>query len=675
MDFTRINDFMEYVLALFENVEDYIIFISSSDAHIPHNFKKHKLELLKSLGLKTNLQTTYRYSFLAVIDSGEVKIEQCSENKRLNVVYEFRNHKAEITSQGYNAMPKTNSPVSINIDGVEYAVNRRGLNIVVWDIKSDCVLDSVVFDTFLDDSITRKTIKYDFESLCNAYKLVCEIPEIDSELTSYFGRKISHNKLNGKEIYEYLSNNALFLAKTRDLIKRGVTFLAFEHTNVNQMTEPTEWEKICCNNSENGFLKRDLNKYFEISGMSKIYDREIFEEILRHPIRSEKKNGYFKAVPQVSKYVNVNSLGQRPTQSFPEAPYNTIHIFGNSIGCTWEMEDRHTLTNQLQELVKDKYCVVNYSIAGSSFGNAGQNMLDVEFETDDIVIFIWSRGSYAKIKDDLKHIGVSVIDLFPYFNAPHSEEIFFDFHHPNPNGYKIIANVMNDKIRQYAEKTQHLNRREMFTVHRNISSAPDKLTEWLKKISKLRLQVGSIVMNCNPFTLGHRYLIEQSAAKVDKLFIFVVEEDKSIFPFTDRIELVRNGTEDLANVTVLPSGNYIISSLTFTDYFEKSEHQDRVIDPSLDVELFGAYIAPALGINIRFAGEEPLDNITRQYNETMAKILPRYGVKFEEIPRKEQEGEVISASRVRKLLDAKDFGAIAKIVPKTTYNYLLENYK
>ena len=161
---------------------------------------------------------------------------------------------------------------------------------------------------------------------------------------------------------------------------------------------------------------------------------------------------------------------------------------------------------------------------------------------------------------------------------------------------------------------------------------------------------------------------------MDRLYIFVVEEDKSIFPFEDRIELVRKGTADIPNVTVLPSGKFIISSLTFTDYFGKSELQDRVIDPSMDVTIFGEYIAPALGINIRFAGEEPLDNVTRQYNETMARILPKYGIDFEVIPRKEQDGEVISASRVRKLLKTKDFDAIAEIVPKTTLEYLKLKY-
>ncbi|MDR2649967.1 MAG: hypothetical protein LBB94_09685 [Clostridiales bacterium] len=200
------------------------------------------------------------------------------------------------------------------------------------------------------------------------------------------------------------------------------------------------------------------------------------------------------------------------------------------------------------------------------------------------------------------------------------------------------------------------------------------LREFLLDLTVYRVPIGSIVMNCNPFTLGHRYLAEYAVSKVKHLFIFVVEEDKSVFPFADRIELVKQGTSDLENVTVLPSGKFIISSLTFSDYFNKSELQDRTIDPSQDVELFAKEIAPALGITVRFAGEEPLDNVTRQYNDAMRKILPQYGVKFEVIPRKESGGEVISASKVRKLLETKDFDEIAKIVTETTFAYLKEKF-
>ena len=111
----------------------------------------------------------------------------------------------------------------------------------------------------------------------------------------------------------------------------------------------------------------------------------------------------------------------------------------------------------------------------------------------------------------------------------------------------------------------------------------------------------------------------------------------------------------MPNVEVLPSGKFIISQRTFSGYFSKEELQDAVVDSSEDVEIFGKEIAPTLGITVRFAGEEPTDNVTRQYNETMREILPRYGIEFREIPRKTFDGKPISASTV---------------VPPTTLNYL-----
>jgi [citrate (pro-3S)-lyase] ligase len=185
-------------------------------------------------------------------------------------------------------------------------------------------------------------------------------------------------------------------------------------------------------------------------------------------------------------------------------------------------------------------------------------------------------------------------------------------------------------------------------------------------------KIGAIVMNCNPFTLGHRRLIEQCAGKVDFLIVFVVREDKSFFPFEDRMGLVDRGTEDLPNVGVIESGNFIISSLTFREYFNKSELQDKIVDSSNDVTLFAREIAPAAHISVRFAGSEPFDRVTKQYNDALAGILPRYGIAFEVIPRFELGGEAISASRVRDLLAKNKLEEIKKLVPKTTYDYLLK---
>jgi [citrate (pro-3S)-lyase] ligase len=183
---------------------------------------------------------------------------------------------------------------------------------------------------------------------------------------------------------------------------------------------------------------------------------------------------------------------------------------------------------------------------------------------------------------------------------------------------------------------------------------------------------GAIVKNCNPFTNGHKFLIEYAAKQVDNLYIFVVEEDKSNFSFKDRFKLVKEGVKHLDNVTVLSSGRFIISAATFPEYFTKSEKNDIVIDPSSDIKVFAKYIAPSLNILKRFAGTEPNDRITAQYNEAMKLILPQFGMEFIEISRVEAGGQVVSASKVRKLMENKDINEIAKIVPKTTLDYLVE---
>ncbi len=144
--------------------------------------------------------------------------------------------------------------------------------------------------------------------------------------------------------------------------------------------------------------------------------------------------------------------------------------------------------------------------------------------------------------------------------------------------------------------------------------------------------VCGLVMNCNPFTKGHRYLAEKAAESCSQVYLLVVEEDKSLFSFQDRMNMVKDGVRDLKNVTVLPGGRYAVSELTFPSYFTKDENL-AVAHAAVDAELFGQKIAPALGINRRFIGTEPLSAVTKIYNETLKQRLPKYGITVTEIPR------------------------------------------
>lgn len=183
--------------------------------------------------------------------------------------------------------------------------------------------------------------------------------------------------------------------------------------------------------------------------------------------------------------------------------------------------------------------------------------------------------------------------------------------------------------------------------------------------------IGAIVMNCNPFTKGHRYLIEYAAEKVDTLIIFVVEEDASAFSFHDRMKMVKMGTSDIDNVKVIPSGKYNISKSTFAQYFEKEKNIDKIDSMDYDLRIFCEVIADCMHISCRFVGEEPTDMVTRQYNETMKKILPKYDIEFIEIPRlKINEREYVSASKVRQYLKNRDWKSVLDFLPETTIEYL-----
>ena len=181
--------------------------------------------------------------------------------------------------------------------------------------------------------------------------------------------------------------------------------------------------------------------------------------------------------------------------------------------------------------------------------------------------------------------------------------------------------------------------------------------------------VGAAVMNCDPFTLGHRYLIEAAARECRWVYVFVLSEDRGRFPAADRLEMVRRGTADLDNVTVLPTGPYLISAATFPTYFLKDRDKSDTVRCGLDIEIFLRYYVPHFGITHRYVGTEPLSPMTHRYNEELAAALPPAGIVLRQVPRLEGMSGPVSASEVRRLLET---GAdISHLVPYSTYQYLI----
>ena len=222
--------------------------------------------------------------------------------------------------------------------------------------------------------------------------------------------------------------------------------------------------------------------------------------------------------------------------------------------------------------------------------------------------------------------------------------------------------------------------------------------------------VGVVVMNANPFTLGHQYLLEQAAAQVDRLVIIPVKEDVSTFPYAERVAMIKAGvasvtpsipsvTPSIPSVTpsipsVIPSeasvspiivvdgSAYQISAATFPTYFLKDLSEAAETQMRLDLDLFARHIAPALGATVRFVGSEPSDPLTARYNTLMQELLP---LKVVEIPRLETPvqvggdapscpaptGHLICASAVRQALEQGSYTRAAALCPESTRPYLM----
>lgn len=196
----------------------------------------------------------------------------------------------------------------------------------------------------------------------------------------------------------------------------------------------------------------------------------------------------------------------------------------------------------------------------------------------------------------------------------------------------------------------------------------------LKKKKKNGENIAALVMNCNPFTLGHQYLIEKASAENDILHLFIVSEDSSLVPYELRKKLIMDGTAHLKNICYHETGPYIISSATFPSYFQKDEEAVIESHANLDITIF-TKIAEVLSINRRYVGEEPNSLVTNIYNKIMLKKLSENKINCIVVPRKRygNDGKVISASTVRQAIKDGNFQILKELVPKTTLDYFLSD--
>lgn len=299
-----------------------------------------------------------------------------------------------------------------------------------------------------------------------------------------------------------------------------------------------------------------------------------------------------------------------------------------------------TFTEQVDytvALYKDNKIVATGSLAGEVLRNIA---IDESMQGEGI--------TSAVVSHLMREAGQRGIYHYFIFTKPDKAHLF------NNLGFKEVA-----RVEPYAT-----------LLEGGLGSIEAYCREMATKVEKLPPgKRASLVVNCNPFTLGHQAVIAKAAAENPGVVVLVVSEEGSLFPFDVRYRLIQEGIACYENVVVVPGGKYIISAATFPGYFTRGD-ETVTAQTRLDITIFAKYIAPALGITSRYVGDEPYCAVTKAYNQAMLAVLPDYKIDVQEMPRVEKNGQYISASRVRELIRQDGWDEISTLVPDTTYRFL-----
>ena len=437
------------------------------------------------------------------------------------------------------------------------------------------------------------------------------------------------------------------------LKQNGIASYMVDFPTFQDIKEPTEEETWCF---ENG-----VDIFWEPRG----------EEWIRHLklVASEEKIREVNSGRRERDRKVRNFSRFRTVQALNESREYTIYLMGPCVAIQLDHRTEDSIIGIWQNLVPDNYTVKAISVVEHEASAISKMIHMLDFKVGDIVI--WARA-----KDGGSNTLEDCIDLTGLMNNRGRERWWTNIPiHLTELGSKRVAEYLFKKC---IEPNLRRDSSEVVLWASTLDETEEKMIgDYVEKYRKFIKDgvCGAIVMNCNPYTRGHDYLIETALKQVDWLYVFVVEENKSFFSFEERYWMVKENTKRFHNVIVLPSGNMILSMMTLPAYFAKENNQELRVDGSTDLRFFSLGIAPHFHISKRFVGEEPFDNVTRQYNEGMKKMLPHYHMELIEVPRKKNsDGMVINATEVRRALQNNNAQSIETFVTDVTMKFLMVKF-
>lgn len=263
---------------------------------------------LEELGIQENLVKALMSGYIAIVKSSVgILHEKLNHNDVEEYHGEIDGHRFDIISQPYNK----GNVCSVKIDDQEYAIGRRGLNIVLFDAENNQVMDSVAFDTHVQNYA------------CSRMK-----PHYDVGVVGCWWGANYGSCLNGYAVYRVLKDmgkSVLMISKPNATLNDWEVVNTHNARFVDRFYDPTEVSPCLSTKSH-----EELNDYCDtfISGSDQIWNyfvNKIFDmTFMLNFAHSEKKKLSFGT--SFGKEVDITPKDKRAYSASLLKQYNAIAV-------------------------------------------------------------------------------------------------------------------------------------------------------------------------------------------------------------------------------------------------------------------------------------------------------------------------------------------------------------
>lgn len=607
--------------------------------------------------------TDNEYSYDCILDSDK-KILSVIKNKNYEEKYDYRMRKNR-----WDVLYKNNNYF------INFLKKCAGNKILV---TGEYALDIYYYIKKYGTDIEIEKVDNDyFLKICDCYEnwYVIDTNNMSNEIRKRMIGNNSYHKLI--EICD-----AIEVEKFRQFyLSRGANnFVFVEVPTTTEFLKLTLDEKKRMNSNRNykSFLQDKSTEIIELKKrfLGKYYDYKMIEDIC-YPATVLLINGLLSQQSFTNDNFHIINGKRVTTNNIVDAIQN-VNFYGNCIVFGQMVDDFNTIPSCFQRLLNEngiRVNAINYGIRSNTLIETIRNInYNGIFSSDLHIIFYLDEE-----RDVIRELGIEkVFYLYEVLNDIDVRDYFLDTPlHCNYIANKKISRYLYEGIKEKLKQQLSLSGKLLLpNYEKNLyegNKYVSKYIDFLKRNSRNGIN-GGIVINGNPFTNGHLNLIKFASEMVDTLYVFVIQEDRSIFKFEDRLKMARESCAFIKNVVVLPSGEFLGSAMLFPEYGSKSSDQDVKVDCLDDTEFFCKIVSPLLNIKYRFVGEEKTDMITNHLNDELKSELPKYGISLIEKPRfSSEQGRVFSASYVRMLISEHRLEELADYVPKEVLKIIYEN--